>query len=150
MPTDDPQLVLVSNATQPVTDEPTALVLVGDTTEPVTDEPTELILVDTFVAPGAPAIIALEQTGTYVQAIVTLPPITGSEVLTLLRLYRAPSSAGPWTAVDNVSPSPISRYNNLYDLNPGIGHQNYYAATVVTVLGESAPSPILSIAPYAA
>jgi hypothetical protein len=104
-----------------------------------------LVLVGTDVVPF-PSIVALEQSGAYVQIIVVLPPLTGNTLLTQLRVYRAPSTLGRWTLIDNISPSPISVYNNLYDIDPPLGHQTYYAATVVNALGfESAQSPPLSI-----
>ncbi len=84
----------------------------------------------------APTIESLGQFGAYVKAVVVRPDLTGAAQLTLLRIYRAPSTLGPWALVDSVTPSPISRQNNLFDLNPNIGRQAFYAATAVDALGE--------------
>lgn len=94
----------------------------------------------------APALTALVQAGAYVKAVVARPAFTGLTPITLLRLYRAPSSVGPWTLVDAVAPSPISALNHLFDLNPAVGHAFAYVATAVDAVGtESAPSAARSL-----
>jgi hypothetical protein len=110
----------------------------------------QLTIVGADVVP-APLLIALGQVGANVRAIVILPPLTGGEPLTGLRIYRAPSAAGPtWALVDTVAVSPISVYNNLFDTDPALGHLMFYAATVVNAIGTESPqSAPLSIAAYA-
>ena len=76
------------------------------------------------------------------QAIVTRPAVTDGPPLSFLRIYRAPNAAiaaAQWTLVDGIAPSPISTLNNLYDLNPAIGHGMYYCATALNSAGIESP-----------
>jgi hypothetical protein len=75
-----------------------------------------------------------------------LPPVNGEAQFTGLRIYRAPTPAGPWTIADAAPASFISAYNNLWDINPSIGHETFYAATVIDALSNESPrTPALSI-----
>ena len=110
----------------------------------------QLVLVGHLDAVPSPLFVSLVQVGGYVKAIAALPQTSGNELLAVLRLYRAPSALGPWTRVYTANASPISTLNNLFDLDPGIGHLNFYAVTVANAIGTESPqSAPLSIAPQA-
>jgi hypothetical protein len=104
--------------------------------------------------PAAPNLYGVWlEFGTATKVVVGPPPTTGVNEIAQFRLYSGPSaiySASTWTMIYSTAPSEISAMNNLYDLSPAFGHQTYYAATCVDVLGNESPmTAVVSISPLA-
>lgn len=102
----------------------------------------------------APTLYGINLEFTTATKVIVGPPTnTGPNQIASFRLYSGPNvtySPVTWKMIASITPSEISALNNLFDLSPAYGHQTYYAATCVDVLGNESPmTAVVSLSPLA-
>jgi hypothetical protein len=93
-----------------------------------------------------PKLLWIGQASGLVVATVKPPDIVNDPISTYT-LFRAPTALGPWTSIAACSPSPLSRWQNLFDSTPLYGQRAYYCATVDGPLQSNALYFVANLSP---
>jgi hypothetical protein len=95
-----------------------------------------------------PTIEYLIPQGANVLAVIAPPTVSGLSPTIAVRLYRGPTSLGPWIVIDTRKLSEISFVQHAWDEDPLFGISSFYYATAIDTNGvESAGSPVKTVSP---